>query len=217
VAGKNHWAWTFQNERFTYTAVDASRGKKAIDRMFKNGFPRAALVHDCRKPYFKTAARAHRICTAHLLRELKYLKKLYPEDRRASDFNHLLKDAPELKRELLPEDYLRPMEKRNLPEERLEELLNRDMDTGHTNLIAFRNRMTRYRQHLFLFLHRWDVPPDNNGSERAVRTFKVKQKVSELFRSLDGTQTIAVIRPVIDTAIKNGQNIFQALTCIARG
>jgi hypothetical protein len=33
---------------------------------------------------------------------------------------------------------------------------------------------------------------------------------------MDGAQTFAVIRSVIDTAIKNGQNIFQALTWIAR-
>jgi hypothetical protein len=77
--------------------------------------------------------------------------------------------------------------------------------------------MTRYRQHLFLFLHQWDVPTDNNGSERAVRTFKAKQKVSGLFRSMDGAQTFAVIRLVIDTTIKNGQNVFQTLAWIARG
>jgi hypothetical protein len=36
-----------------------------------------------------------------------------------------------------------------------------------------------------------------------------------LFRSADGAQAFAVIRSVIDTAIKNSQNVWNALTCIA--
>ena len=55
------------------------------------------------------------------------------------------------------------------------------------------------------------VPPDNNASESALRTFKVKQKVSGLFRSNEGAQTFAVIRSVIDTTIKNQKNVMEAL------
>ena len=57
-------------------------------------------------------------------------------------------------------------------------------------------------------------PPDNNASERAVRTFKVKQKVSGLFRSEEGVKAFAVIHSVIDTTIKNTQNVMQALALI---
>ncbi|MDR1632944.1 MAG: transposase, partial [Dysgonamonadaceae bacterium] len=70
---------------------------------------------------------------------------------------------------------------------------------------------------LFQFLYCSDVPPDNNASERAVRTFKVKQKVSGLFRSFEGAHAFAVIRSVIDTILKNGQNVVDALTVVGRG
>jgi hypothetical protein len=48
-----------------------------------------------------------------------------------------------------------------------------------------------------------------------VRTFKVKQKVSGLFRSTNGAVAFAVIRSVVDTAIKNSQNVWAALNAIA--
>jgi hypothetical protein len=58
------------------------------------------------------------------------------------------------------------------------------------------------------------VPPDNNGSERAIRNVKVKTKVSTQFRTEKGAQRFAILRSVIDTTIKNSQSVFQALTLL---
>ena len=216
INGKNHWAWTFQSPNATFIDIDASRGKKVIDRIFGEGFPESTLVHDCWRSYFNTVSHAHQICTAHLLRELKYLTPLYKDDW-SKDFTRLLTEALKLKRELVPADYLRPNEKRKLLEERLDELRQQLLDPKHKKLITFKNRLMQYRHHLFRFLYQYDVPPDNNASERAVRTFKVKQKISGLFRSSDGAKTFAIIRSVIDTSIKNYQNVWVALNCIAVG
>jgi hypothetical protein len=48
-----------------------------------------------------------------------------------------------------------------------------------------------------------------------VKIFKVKQKVSGLFRFTEGAKAYAVIRSVIDTALKNAQNVLMALMLIA--
>jgi inorganic triphosphatase YgiF len=188
--------------------------KKVMDRIFSDGFPKSTLVHDCWKPNFKTVCESHQICIAHLLRKLKYLNQLY-ENEWTKDFTELLNEALQLKRELLPEDYLQPVEKRKQLEQRFDELLQQPLDPKHKKLITFQNRLTEYRQHLFRFLYSYNVPPDNNASERAVRTFKVKQKVSGLFRSTNGATAFAIIRSVIDTAIKNSQNVWVALNCVA--
>ncbi|MDR1524071.1 MAG: transposase [Tannerella sp.] len=74
-----------------------------------------------------------------------------------------------------------------------------------------------YQQYLFRFLYCSDVPPGNNASERAVRTFNVKQKVSGLFRSFEGAHAFAVIRSVTDTILKNGLNVLEGLTMVVRG
>jgi hypothetical protein len=50
--------------------------------------------------------------------------------------------------------------------------------------------------------------------DRAIGTFKVKQKVSGLFCSSEGTHVFAVIRSVINTIIKNGQNLTDRLATL---
>ena len=52
---------------------------------------------------------------------------------------------------------------------------------------------------------------DNNASERAIRNIKIKTKVSGQFRSEDGADSFAVIRSIIDTTRKSGNNILDAL------
>ena len=44
-----------------------------------------------------------------------------------------------------------------------------------------------------------------------------KQKISSHFKSSTSTQQFAVIRSVIDTAIKNGQNVLKSFNTIANG
>jgi hypothetical protein len=43
----------------------------------------------------------------------------------------------------------------------------------------------------------------------------VKQKISGQFKSEDGANSFAVLRSVIDTTIKSGQNVLNALSLIA--
>ena len=77
-------------------------------------------------------------------------------------------------------------------------------------------RMVKYSDRLFNFLLNKDIPPDNNGSERAIRNFKVKQKISGFFKSGEGANIYATIRSVIDTAIKKKQNPFKIIRLIAQ-
>jgi transposase len=75
--------------------------------------------------------------------------------------------------------------------------------------------MVKYSDYVFAFLFDPQIPPDNNASERAIRNFKVKLKVSNSFRSVSGSENYALIRSVIDTAIKNRQNPYTVIQLIA--
>ena len=99
-------------------------------------------------------------------------------------------------------------------EEQLTLLLDQPINPEYKKLITFKNRIIQYRDYVFKFLYNPNISPDNNASERAVRTFKVKLKVSGLFRSYEGAKAFAVIRSVIDTTIKNTQNVMQAIAAI---
>jgi len=74
--------------------------------------------------------------------------------------------------------------------------------------------MKKCQHQVFNFLFHPDVPYDSNGSERAIRNIKVKQKVSGNFRSERGCEIFAILRSVFDTTIKKGGNPFETI-CIA--
>ena len=46
-----------------------------------------------------------------------------------------------------------------------------------------RENRVHEKNHIFTFLEHPNIPPDNNGSERAIRNVKVKIKVSGQFKS----------------------------------
>ena len=55
----------------------------------------------------------------------------------------------------------------------------------------------------------------DNLAERAIRNVKVKHKISGQFKILSAAENFAILRSIIDTAIKNNQNVVGALSAIA--
>ena len=213
VNGEKHWFWTWQNGLLTYIAHSQSRGKAAIDAHFPGGFPGATLVRDGWRPQTGTVAAHHQTCLAHLLRDLNYLVQKYDGTQWAADFRKLLLDAIELERRGSCEKY---GNERTEIVQRLQKILGEPPDKKHKELYTFHRRMCRERQNLLTFLYMPEVPPDNNGSERAVRNVKVKQKISGQFKNTRTAQNFAKIRSVIDTTIKNDMNVLDALSLIAK-
>ena len=110
---------------------------------------------------------------------------------------------------------LLPSIKRNRFEAELEELLKHELPLKHKLALTLQKKLRKISGNILCFLHYNSVPADNNGSERAIRNIKVKQKISGGFRSTQGADGFAVIRSVIDTTIKSGQQVFFALSLIA--
>ena len=127
----------------------------------------------------------------------------------------MLYEALEIKRKLKPDDYSKKLQSRDTIFEKLSDLLEQTVPKKQKELFVFHKRMTKYKDYIFNFLHFYEVPPDNNGSERAIRNVKVKQKISGQFKTENGAQVFAKIRSVTDTCIKNGQNILDAFKTIA--
>jgi len=213
VNGDKHWFWTWQNPYLTYIAHSTSRGKQAIQAHFPDGFPNATLVRDGWRAQTGVNAKHHQTCLPHLLRDLNYLNQKYNDHRWCYDFRALLHHAIALSKEQHEKP---PNIERIKIVQSLERLLERPPDKQQKELYTFYKRMCRERQHLFTFLFVKDVPPDNNASERAIRNVKVKQKISGQFKTEKAAQNFAKIRSVIDTTIKNGMNVLETLTLIAK-
>ena len=216
INGKNNWAWTWQNDKLTYIVCAASRGFKTVQEVFENGLPNATLVHDRWPCHFQTNAKAHQICTAHLLRDLNYINELYKDKCIwAKEFKELLLQAITLKKELSTADYYYTNVKRDILFEQLNHWLIYPIDEEHKKAKTLQKKLLAKQECILYFLVQSNVMPDNNGSERAIRNIKVKQKISGQFKTLRNANIFAVLRSIIDTTIKNGNNVLNALKLIA--
>jgi len=159
-----------------------------------------------------TVAKHHRTCLPHLLRHLNYLNERYEGAQWGRDLKRLSHDATELGRNGGADTDVR----REAIVRRLKILLDRPPDRGQKELFTFYKRIRRERGNLFTFLSVEGVPPDNNASERAIRNIKVKQKISGQFKTGKAAGNFAITRSVIDTTIKNGMGVLEALALIAK-
>jgi transposase len=213
IDNKKAWFWTWQNEKLTFIVPSINRGTQTINQHFENGFPKSILIHDCWKSHFEPVALSHQICIAHLLRELNYLDECY-DSSWPKLFKELLLDAIHFKKKLVASDYIAPIYERTVLLQRLDRLLVKLIKPEDKELASFHRRMIRYKDYIFTFLFNPEVPPDNNGSERAIRNIKVKHKISGYFKSFKGALQFAILRSVLDTTLKNGQNILNAFSQI---
>lgn len=212
--GKKSWMWTWQTPILTYIVASPNRGINTIVDTFEKGFPLATLVHDCWKPHFNIPAKNHQLCLAHLRRELNF----FIEQRKecwSYEFETLLRKALRVKRKITENPNKEYHWHIQQIKKRADQLLNVQIEGDHKKLRTFQKRMIKYKNYLFPFLEDIHIPADNNGSERAIRNVKVKQKVSGQFKTKQGAVQFAVIRSVIDTCIKNKAQLFHTLSNIS--
>ncbi|MBI1759226.1 MAG: transposase [Actinobacteria bacterium] len=81
---------------------------------------------------------------------------------------------------------------------------------NHPGLVLAR-RLKRKTDQVWLFTTRTDVPPTNNGSEAAIRGFKLAQKVSGCWRTLATLQRHCRIRSYLITARNHGCRPLDAI------
>jgi len=215
VDGNKHWVWTYQTEELTVLALSESRGLKAITSHFQEGFGEAILCHDAWRTYFNYSDNRHQLCCAHMLRELNYMVERY-KSTWAEELRSLFREAITLKKKLTEFSDQQAKENIDAIESQLDKLLEDTVNSTHKEVVTFQKRLLKYRNSILTFLHHHKVPPDNNGSERAVRNIKVKQKISGQFKSIRGGDDFCVLRSVVDTLIKQSQNVLQNLTHISQ-
>jgi transposase len=81
---------------------------------------------------------------------------------------------------------------------------------NHPGLILAR-RLKRKAAQVWLFATRFDVPPTNNGSENAIRGYKIAAKISGCWRTLSTLQRHCRIRSYLTTARSHGHHPLAAI------
>ncbi len=77
-----------------------------------------------------------------------------------------------------------------------------------------RNLLERLRDHednVLRFMVESLVPFTNNQGESDIRMFKVQQKISGCFRTMDGSVNFCKVRSYLSTCAKNGVSVTEAL------
>jgi hypothetical protein len=213
INGKKDWHWTFQNDSCTYIVHDESRAAKVINDNFNNGFINATVIHDNFRVYDTLNCKDEQLCLAHKLRDLNYAIEC--------DDTQVMKDIKALIIEamIFHKEDLEPFQRASLKVQyiiALDKLLETKTipkSETHKQIKSF----TKASNKIFTFLLYPNVPPDNNGSDRAIRNIKVKQKVSHQYKSSQGAKDYATLRSIIDTARKRDINEFEAIRNIVGG
>jgi transposase-like protein len=213
VDGDRHWNWVFQNNEDTLIVVNKSRGTKVINETFEDGFVNACVVHDNYSSYSSLIAQSEQLCLAHKLRDLNYAIEC-DDTKLMKDIKLLLKEA------MLDHKEVMSIEQRVILKQEYEEsfeylltCLVIEKSETHKQIKS----LIKAKEKIFTFLLHPGIPPDNNGSERAIRNVKVKLKVSGQFKTLQGAGDYAALRSIIDTSRKRGLNEFDSLRGVICG
>lgn len=218
VEGKLHWFHTVSTLLFTYLFAHAKRGKEALmsaSSLIKDFHN--TVVHDCWASYFDFLDCFHVLCNAHIVRELvnltengsvwaskmhSLLFELYQKSEKGtivvSDkelWIQKYKDICQLADEEEPPPIKKPKGEKGKPK-----------NSKGRNLL---NRLVKYQQGILAFAFIENVPFTNNLAERDIRCLKVKQKVSNSFRTFDGATNYARIQGFTSSLRKHKMNVFQ--------
>lgn len=205
IGGQKAWMWVWCNDQYAYLKASENRGYATMTEVLGQGELPFVMVSDCYPAQLKIKTAGKQICLAHLLRECEGLYEKYN-----SKWALLLKAKLEQiiqfsKKETITERAILRIERELLS------ILKRVRGRAHEKVEVFRDRLCKLISYITTCLHNRLVPPTNNLSERALRSTKVKMRVSSLFRTFKGAQDYAILRSIIDTAILQGKHPFDAL------
>lgn len=225
------WVHSVSTPGLTYYHIHKKRGGEAMKSAGILPDFSGTAVHDHWSPYFKFQC-LHSLCNAHHLRELKgviesdgwkwatEIKALLLEIKSAVD------EAKKLGLSRLSRSEKIDFSKRYESilkagfDEYPDEKPGKSRKRGRKKKPASLNLLERLwynMEEVLRFMNDFEVPFDNNGSERDIRMVKVKQKISGTFRGPDGGPWFCRLRGYISTIKKQGQNILKSIKNAFKG
>ena len=222
--GKKSYIRNFSsNTAVIYYAVE-SKAVASLEKIeFLVGY-QGILMHDHESALYHFGS-GHAECNVHILRYLRkntedtgngWSEKMIMVLTEANEARKALiaagKDAFEAKEVQKYENQYR----RVLGEGR-EQNQKTEYEYAKKREAALLNRMEKYSENHLLFLHRFDVPFDDNMSERDLRKAKNRQKMTGGFRKHSGLEMYCKILTIIETAKRKQVGIMDTIKNIFSG
>lgn len=203
-----------------YTLLKATKRKSKKDIEKTNILPRYCgnLIHD-HETVIYNYGKGHGECNVHLLR---YLTGNYENtnNKWCKDMKNFLLSLKEMKRRKVEQGI------NNVTEQdfqkysiRFDEIVERGVkENKKTKSKYYRqeekkllNRLNKYKLNHLLFVKNFEIPFDNNLSERELRHVKSKQKISGHFKSIEGAQSYLDIKSIIITCKKVEKDFYTTI------
>ena len=204
IDGQMAWAWCFRDTRLALFLIDRRRNRAVLERALGASFA-GTLVSDFYAVYNGLDCRKQR-CLVHLLRELAKLRETLPEPSvRAfiGPLSTLFQDAIQLgkNRDALTSKAFAAASQRI--QDRFDELML-NTHTKQRDCLRIWRRLFKHSGELFTFLDDPQVPADNNGCERDIRSLAAARNDGGVHRAEWSAAAFARIKSVIATGMKNG-------------
>jgi hypothetical protein len=203
INGQPAWAWCFRDPRLALFLIDRHRSRDVIVRVLGASFS-GTLVSDFYAAYNGLDCAKQR-CLVHLLRELAKLREDLPwQSVRAfvQPLIRLLQDAIQLgtDRKKLGAAGFRQARQGIL--DRFDDLLL--TQTRQPDCRRICKRLFRHCDELFTFLDDPQVPADNNGAERDIRSLVAARNDGGTHRADWSADAFARLKSIVATGMKNG-------------
>jgi len=209
INGQPAWAWCFRDPRLALFLIDRHRNRDVLLRALGAPFT-GTLVSDFYAVYNGQDCAKQR-CLVHLLRELAKLREELPWQAVRAFIQPLItlfQDAIQLgkDREALAAAAFARAHQRLL--DRFDDLLL-NTRSKHPACLRIWRRLFRHADELFTFLNNPQVPADNNGTERDIRSLAAARNDGGTHRAAWSATAFARLKSIIATGMKNGVRFAQ--------
>lgn len=223
VNKKLHWVHVYSDQVKTLLFGHEKRGSQAIEDIGILPQTGATIIHDRYYSYLRYDNISHGLCNAHLLRDLKGVKDMAPNNWPDQIKNLLLQAKTKKEQGPLSKTqikrYINKYEsilrnQRIYYQKKDKDNKGQNVSRGHPKKSKDHNlfvALWKYRKSVMRFITDAHIPFDNNQAERDFRMLKVKMKVSNQFKTADWLGVHNDIRSYISTAIKQKLDVLDCL------
>ena len=216
--GKYAYERNYSNELITI--LEASMSKRIQEIQRQNILPnnKNYIMHDHETGLYNFGIKSHHLeCWIHLGRELKYFDE-YVGNSWSKELWEFAWNINKKREKLLEKNITQftseeIVEYENKYDEIVQNGIKQNKHTPSKYLKDKENavlkRLLKYKENYLNYIKDFELPFDDNLSERDLRATKLKKKVSGCHRSFEGLKDYSNIRTIISTCIKQGKSYFE--------
>lgn len=214
--GQWQWTWVFRAPQFTLFQIAEKRSGDILDRLLGNEFSGTLLsdYYSAYRSYLATHPRADaQFCTAHLVRDVKFLQTL-PDEADRQFGGKLLAELKGLfrlwhaAREYPDEATFRTA--LIAQGQQLERVASEQVPDTRASW-ALARRFKQHARHYLRFTHTPGLEPTNNAAEQAIRYVVIDRRVTQGTRSQRGRNWCQRIWTAIATCRQQGRDLLSFL------